>query len=234
MHVRLYEARKLGKDITEEQMIRYLLHDLNEELSQGIEERCLADSDFSELLDALEDDVVVLYLKDRLSAGDTRLFEAAYATAPQRRKVAEVARLRGFFTERPEVTPETAAGAEGARGGVRGTGLTWFLLAPGFAQGPSGADTVEVPADTAAFGLRLPLDVDDECTRYAVALKTPDHREAWGGRGLEAEETDTGRELRIRLPAGELSAGDYVIFVTGTRPDGEDLELDAYSLRLAR
>lgn len=64
----------------------FLLGEVSEEQRSAIEERFLADKDFSEELGAVEDEMIEAYLRNELSVTDRRKFEAVFLTQPRRRE----------------------------------------------------------------------------------------------------------------------------------------------------
>ena len=64
----------------------FLLGEASEEQRSALEERYLADDEFSAELGAAEDELIETYLRNELSAGDRRKFENAFLAQPRRRE----------------------------------------------------------------------------------------------------------------------------------------------------
>jgi len=77
----------LAENLYNEEKLRgFLLGDLSESERAAIEERFLADEDFSTQLCVVEDELIESYLRRELSARDRQRFEAAFLTRPGRRE----------------------------------------------------------------------------------------------------------------------------------------------------
>lgn len=70
----------------EEELQGFLIGDLSESERAAIEERFLADEDFSAQVHVVEDELIESYLRRELSARDHQRFEAAFLTQPRRRE----------------------------------------------------------------------------------------------------------------------------------------------------
>src|SRR5262245_414911 len=64
----------------------FLLGEVSEEQRSALEERFLADDEFSAELGAAEDELIETYLRNELSADDRREFETTFLAQPRRRE----------------------------------------------------------------------------------------------------------------------------------------------------
>src|SRR6266550_672721 len=70
----------------DEKLRDFLLGDLSESERAAIEERFLADEDFSAQVHVVEDELIESYLRQELSTRDQQRFAAAFLTQPRRRE----------------------------------------------------------------------------------------------------------------------------------------------------
>src|SRR5437899_4121420 len=92
--------------LPEETNIReYLLGRLQQdtpELSERLEERLLADDDFSRTVDLVEDEIIEEYLEGTLDAADKQTVEQHFLRPPERQKKLRFARLLHHHLETME------------------------------------------------------------------------------------------------------------------------------------
>ena len=112
----------------EEEFRDFLLGDLSESERAAIEERFLAEEDFSAQIQVVEDELIESYLRRELSARDQQRFEAAFLTQPRRRE--RVLVMKGVLAAanaegplKPETRPSPWAGL-----------LAWFRFQNAFAR----------------------------------------------------------------------------------------------------
>ena len=225
----------MPESVNEERIFRYLLDDLTDEERREIEERYFKDDEYFDLLCAVEDDLIAAYLDERLLDRDRRRFEELYGSGSQRRKVEATSRLRRFARQSPaaekERSPET--------GRFRLGDFFWFVLVPD-ARGAGGRgareqSSIEVPKDTPEIGLQLDIDEIEDYASYEAQLKPSRSDDVvWRKSECQLDVVEQGKLLRLRLPSDALKDGEYVLFVNGIRPNGEAVELDAYTFSFRR
>ena len=161
-------------NIQEDRWIRYLLRDMrdmSEQEREKIEEMYVTNAERHEHLCAIEDELIVRYLDNRLPARDKRLFEAAYnATKAQRSKLADISQIHNWA--------KSSAGKPTKPRAARLTlgDILSFSLTPSYAvRGGKEAEhtpppLVEVPRSAVEFG----------CSRCWCSLKaTPPIAPSW-------------------------------------------------------
>ncbi|MFN7923528.1 MAG: hypothetical protein U0Q16_25735 [Bryobacteraceae bacterium] len=109
---------------SDETLRHFLLGVLPETEREGIEKAALDDSELLENIEALEDELILDYLQERLDSKDRSRFEAAYCAAePRAERVAQMrALVQAAANEERRVPPPM-----GERGEKRGT-LEWLGL----------------------------------------------------------------------------------------------------------
>jgi hypothetical protein len=84
-----------GQETNESTIRQYLLGSLDEnsELSQSLEERLLIDSEFSQLVDLVEDEIIQDYLEEDLDPLEQEAVEKHFLRPPERREKLRTARM---------------------------------------------------------------------------------------------------------------------------------------------
>ena len=224
----------MTRNIQEDRWIRYLLRDMSEQEREKIEEMYVTNAERHEELCAIEDELIVQYLDNRLPARDKRLFEAAYnATKAQRSKLADISQIHN--------SAKSSAGkpTEPERRAVRLTlgDILSFSLTPSYAvRGGKEAEhtpppLVEVPRIAAEFELHPVLVQPEDYPAYRAELETGG-AEVWHAADLQAEAAEGRRSLNLRVPCTGLADGDYLLLVFGLRAAGKERELKSYDFHL--
>ncbi len=106
-----------------------------------------------------------------------------------------------------------------------------FALTPGLVRG-GGASPLRVPADASAIRLRLNVEAS-AYNNYRAVIETAGGREV---RRVDAlKPAGAGGTLTLpTLPARDLPPGDYILLLTGQRPDGDFEGVADYSFRIVR
>jgi hypothetical protein len=102
-----------------------------------------------------------------------------------------------------------------------------FLLTTSLLRGSGAPQPLIIPRDTEQVELRVRLETDDYA-HYQVNLRTIEGVEIWNRRNLKAR---TGR-LAIVVPASKLSAGDYILTLSGVKSDTVE-EVNRYFFRVS-
>jgi hypothetical protein len=112
-----------------------------------------------------------------------------------------------------------------------------ILLTPGILrQGGTGNQNNRLTIPTGAPSVALLLDLQrDQFPRYRVVLETVEGTAIRRVEKLKSQPgPDGGRILAVHLPSQLLRPGDYVITLSGQRPDGQMQVLDSYGLFVTR
>src|SRR5882724_403034 len=105
----------MSEEVYDEVHLRkYLLGELNEAEQQALEERLMAETEFFDLLQVAEDELVDDYLRGALSGDERGKFESFFLSTPERsRKLSFAMTLRRYVTAEaavrraPATEPET-------------------------------------------------------------------------------------------------------------------------------
>jgi hypothetical protein len=118
---------------------------------------------------------------------------------------------------------------------VRPDEFVAFNLRPGSVRGGDGT-TLAVPQKANSIVLRLSFERPSLHQVYRAAIETPEGKTVWRNDSFGFRESVTALD-QVSLPAIPASAlppGDYVLFLTGKRPDGNFEPLANYSFRISR
>jgi hypothetical protein len=160
----------------------------------------------------------------------------------ERRVTAEQARSNELLTQlegdRPRPTPEAVPTPEQVRPPpeiVRESRRPFiaFSLTPGLVRS-GGGRTLNVPPGESLIKLRLKIESDGPTyTSYRAVIETAEGREVWRADSITAP-TAAGT---LNLPAihgKDLPPGDYVLLLSGKRPDGGFEGVADYSFKVVR
>jgi hypothetical protein len=159
------------------------------------------------------------------------------AAAEQARNVELLAQLEGGRALPP---PEGDAGGQdnpppgkAAEVAPRPSVLS-FVLTPGLVRG-GGARTLAVPDGTSSVALRLNVEAGT-FQNYRAAVETADGRQVWRADSLKPRRSrGAGASVNLpAIPARSLPPGDYVLLLSGVRPDGAVEGVADYSFRVVR
>ena len=177
-------------------------------------------------------------LRGERAALDERARESERrAEAEQARNVELLARLEG---ERALPPPEGDAGGQdspppgkAAEVAPRPSVLS-FVLTPGLVRG-GGARTLTVPDGASSVALRLNVEAVT-FQSYRASIETADGRQVWRADSVKPRHVK-GAVMSVNLPAipaRSLPPGDYVLLLSGVRPDGGVEGVADYSFRVVR
>lgn len=111
-----------------------------------------------------------------------------------------------------------------------------FVLTPGLVRGGGGdAATLQVPRGASSIALRLNVEMDTYAS-YRAVIETPGGLHVWSA-NLIKPRRPTGTHGTIALPAlptRDLPPGDYILLLSGKRPDGEFEGVADYSFRVSK
>jgi len=108
-----------------------------------------------------------------------------------------------------------------------------FVLTPGLVRS-GGTRTLSVPPGASSIVLRLNIESDSNYSTYHAVLETADGRRVWSANMGKSQRPAAALTLPA-LPAKNLPPDDYVLLLSGMRPDGGDFEdIADYSFRVVR
>ena len=109
-----------------------------------------------------------------------------------------------------------------------------LALTPGIARGFGAAPKTLVLLPTTSW-IRLQLMLErDEDTTYEAVLLTAEGREVSRGRDLRTHSMGGSTVVALRIPAQSISAGDYIVRLTGRTADGGQEDVASYVFRVLR
>ncbi|HEX7313011.1 MAG TPA: hypothetical protein VF297_03775 [Pyrinomonadaceae bacterium] len=109
-----------------------------------------------------------------------------------------------------------------------------FVLTPGLVRG-GGARTLAVPAGTSSVALRLNVEAGTYQS-YRAVIESADGQPIWRADSLKPRRSNnTGASINLpSIPARVLPPGDYVLLLSGLRPDGGSEGVADYSFKVVR
>lgn len=110
------------------------------------------------------------------------------------------------------------------------------LLKPGLPrQGGSGGGNspLIVPATASSVVLRLDLE-SDRYAGYSVVLETAEGEIVRRVPGLRSKPVRGGRVVEVPLPSQALPKGDYIVTLSGAKPNSTPQVVDSYSFSVSR
>lgn len=231
--------------------MRYLLGELGERERAEIERAYFEDAERFQELEAAEAELIDAYVRGELLEAQARHFKirvdesrdltervelarslARYADVHQ--VVAPIRRSTGFawklsMSLAAAVLVLTVGGAVLWRASHTDTAVT-FALRAGLARGPGDPQIIDVPRGSKV--LRLHLDFDGAAyAQYRAVIRTADGSVVWQGEHLLPTRPGAP-SLDVEVPAGVMTANDYVISLSGARADGADEKVADFVVRV--
>ena len=235
----------------EERIVRYLLDEMGEEERLQLEDRLFHESEFFELVQSVENDLILRFLHGDLNSRLASRFNQVYMNAPARRARVESARVFAQAVRETAARPKHGA-VVGIRFSIAAVAAVIilgallaprlrkqsvpetkrppvpisyasFLLEPGLTRS-GGGSLVTVPPGIEEVQLELALPDPAGHKVYRVVLGTPEHPGVWSGSATSKDAT-----VVARVPAKALVAGDYTLEL---QADGQDLA--TYCFRVAK
>jgi hypothetical protein len=238
---------------SDEQIIGYLLDELAADDRQQIEERLFREPAFFERVSAVEDDLIMQYVRGDLQGDLLHRFTEVYLGSEAKRKRVDSAQalqqaVREIGKTQAKVAPRSwrlrlALSAAAMvllavmwpllRRPAPGSGHASpqapevaFSLDPGLVRG-SGGVSIRVPMGTRVrFHLALPDG--STSTSYHAIVGTPEHQNIWNGVA-----TVEGSGLVTVVPADVLNPGDYTLQLEAT-VSGIPENVSTYYFRVER
>ncbi len=103
-----------------------------------------------------------------------------------------------------------------------------LLLLPGISRGATTQPRLMLPANASVAQLQIGIDPEEDFNSFGVELRTVNGRPVWTRDQLAARKTRGGRVVRLTLPAGALSAGEYELRLKGVTASGETEDVGFY------
>jgi hypothetical protein len=107
-----------------------------------------------------------------------------------------------------------------------------FLLSGVLVRGGGEPQTLAVPGDAALVRLTLPITPGSGYASYRAVVQSPEGKSYWAGTG--AWPAATAKTLTVTAPAASLPPGDYILSLTGVRPDGQREPAADFSFRVKK
>ena len=104
-----------------------------------------------------------------------------------------------------------------------------FDLTAGSTRGGSG-NTFEVARNATSIRLRVAVATVSLQQNYRASIETPEGQQVWRSNSFKIEGTTT----LLTVPAKNLRAGDYLLFLNGEQPNGSLEQAASYSFRIVR
>jgi len=217
-----------------EQVIRYLLDEMDDAERAGVDEKLVSAPEFSDAIAATEDDLIMRYVRGDLDPRLLSRFNEVYLSSPA--KVARVEKARTLCRAVREISAErkpavvTSLRIRFSIAAVAATIVLAAVLWPLWHRSPGGTSTPPRQVTFASFTLEpgitrsgegtqitLPRGIDEvhfESTftnaapsqTYQAVLGTAERPAAWKGVAVPQD----GR-LVVVVPVKVLSAGDYML-----------------------
>jgi hypothetical protein len=156
-------------------------------------------------------------LRSERAATQERERKLADQIAAERRQndqlAAELERLRERETPRPAIFS--------------------FLLTSSLLRGGGEPQSLTIPRDADQVELRMRLEANDY-TSYQAVIRTVEGAGVFSIRNIKPRATGNGATLALKAPATKLSAGDYILTLSGLTPAGAAEEANRYFFRVSR
>jgi hypothetical protein len=156
-------------------------------------------------------------LRSERAATQERERELAEQIAAERRQndqlAAELERLRERETPRPTIFS--------------------FLLTSGLLRGGGEPQRLTIPRGADQVELRMRLEANDY-TSYQAVIRTVEGAEVFSRQNIKPRAGRNGATIAIKAPATKLSAGDYILTLSGLTPAGAVEEVNRYFFRIGR
>ncbi|MEW6209447.1 MAG: hypothetical protein AB1631_13840 [Acidobacteriota bacterium] len=167
-----------------------------------------------------------------LSRAEQRERELEREMAQQRERSDEMARQlerEQGFSDRLE---REIASLKGLQADQIPGEITLALL-PGAVRDEGAMSKAELPRGATRLRLQLALERSGFAS-FRAELRTPEGRQVWSRDGLKASQNKEASLVEVRLPAGLLADGDYIITLRGETASGESERAGTYFFRVLR
>lgn len=142
----------------------------------------------------------------------------------------ETEALRSRLSEAEKRVSEAEANAARPAGSM--ASVAAMLLSPGLVRSSGQTARLNLNEETI---VELALDIGIiEFPTYSVSVLDANGKQVVDLYQLRARESAAGAEVPVRLPAGQIPPGDYLLVLSGVGSDGSSERLDSYNVRIAR
>lgn len=132
----------------------------------------------------------------------------------QRAQTDESLRRLSETVNRPDETPRSI--------------IASLMLLPGISRGASTQPKLVLPANATVAQIQIGIDPEEVYKNFGVELRTISGRSVWTRDNLTARNTRGGRAVRLALPAGVLSSGEYELRLKGVTATGGTEDVGFY------
>ena len=167
-----------------------------------------------------------LWLQNRRLRGELASAESTRA--------ADAARERDLSTQlaRLQAEPKALPGPAAAAPTVSSV-FSLMLVVPGVRAPDAGVRTVRIPQDTSSVDIEIALN-ERGYQRYRIVMKATDGREAFASQPLAPAGSGSRTRVAAALPADRLTAGDYVLSLSGQQTGSDPEDIARFLLRVER
>jgi hypothetical protein len=103
-----------------------------------------------------------------------------------------------------------------------------LMLLPGISRGASTQPKLVLPANASVAQIQIGIDPEEDYKNFGIELRTIGGRPVWTRDNLTARTTRGGRVVRLALPAGALSSGEYELRLKGATATGGTEDIGFY------
>lgn len=103
-----------------------------------------------------------------------------------------------------------------------------LMLLPGISRGASTQPKLVLPPNATVAQIQIGIDPEEDYKNFGVELRTISGRSVWTRDNLTARNTRGGRAVRLALPAGALSSGEYELRLKGVTATGGTEDVGFY------
>jgi hypothetical protein len=241
----------MDRSSEEDEIIAYLLGDLNTNTREALDARFAAEPSFAETAMAIEDDLLVEYARGGLPGQTRARIEKAYSETPARRARLDAA--YAFLSSIPRTTGALPRPQQTARrtryfmaSMLAAAALLLVIWLPSrkhpesphigsdasfeleAGQSRSGAGRqITLPAGARTIEFQLRLQNQPDFRHWSVSLGTVEHPARWSGPASSRD-----RLVVTTVPASVLAPGDYTLRLFGGNSDTDMPERATYYLRV--
>ena len=138
---------------------------------------------------------------------------------------AELERLQEQIRQLEARKPEAGASNQPA--------LMAFLLTPSSVRGSGNIQPLTIPRQAVQVQLQMKLESEDYQS-YQVKVRAVDGGEVWEQRSAKARKIKGSPIVTVNVPTDKLTAGDYILTLSGVNAAGQPEEIDRYFFRVTR
>jgi hypothetical protein len=106
-----------------------------------------------------------------------------------------------------------------------------FVLNRGQLRGGEESEPLVIPPDISE--VRLDARVEADYPHYEAVLQTPEGKQVWSKKNLQAQPSASGKNVRLYLSSTLLPPGDYVLTLLGLPALGSPKTVAEYAFRIS-